>query len=431
MGIFRNDPQPYQQVNRLPVSALTTGDQPPRTSVAGAIAMVCVLASQLNAAPVQQQSPGTAAWNVPAAVAQVPFTRSQPASPAPDPAALRPVQVAVLTLIYGDQPVPSGPIPPAKFAGLVRSWDPPRSEPPALIKIVPLTFTYGDQPIGSRQASRNLEGRGAWDAPFQRQSSVGTAAWNVPLVVQFIPSTRAAAQVPALDPPVQPLARIAPLTLVYGQQPPATGPLSPTQREILGIVAPWWPSASASPNAAWNITIATVSQPTPRRPDPTLIRFAWEPAFVYPESEGASAGWNVPQAPFVPSARLQSHILQQSETIARQRRTFTPQPAAVQQFVPAARTGPIAVFFPRDRFDAAYIRRFIAPLIGIIETDALSAVIQVTPRFTGIVSVSAELAAVLDSIERMEGTIGIAPRLDGIVQVGPRFAGIILIRPES
>lgn len=460
MGIWRNDPQPVQLPPRVPASALTTGSQPPRNAVAGAIAMACILASwpaqgeprpiqpiqgrsqiapltlvygqqppridpmpevqarvaiaswpedreprlqfnnqqperryvvaqtlkygsqppvagplttiELNIAVRSWDSPfqsppqleGTAGWNIPvAAAAQVPFARITVGWPTSDQYGQKSSQIAPLTLVYGDQPPVAGALSPAELGTFVRSWEPPRSEPPQLVKIAPLTLLYGQQPpvVGALSVTQ-LSIIGVESAWWPAQSENDNAGWNVPIAAQtFLPAAR-------------------------------------FQSHIL-VEAPWWNAQSENENAAWNV--AVVSQPTPFTPQLHVGR-SWDPPFLFPQELEFNAGWNVPAivSPFIPNFKLQGQLL--------------------------------AAWRPADPRAPGW-RNIVQPgaAVLIVETDALTGTVRIVPRLVGIVAVLAELSGTDQAVERFEGLVSSSPRLIGVVGVVPRLGGKIIIRPVS
>lgn len=216
--------------------------------------------------------------------------------------------IVPLTLVYGSQPPLVGPLSVVETNIAVRSWDAARQEPPALIgsaawnipavapafvpfvrqgqpaalidwgaqkstSIVPLTFTYGDQPLSdAKRVARHLAWR-AWDVLFvQPPQPIGTAAWNVPpIIVSGVPFTPLPGSILAswqIDWRAQSAGKIAPLTLVYGQQPPSQGALIVPQITAILAPAPTWGAQSEPDNAHWNVPIIIAQVPFFRSPIP-------------------------------------------------------------------------------------------------------------------------------------------------------------------
>jgi hypothetical protein len=197
MGIFYNPPPPGNQgpVNStppLPHAPQATGEsQPPRRQVAAALAMVAVLAS----------------WPADLEPRLHPKNASQN-------------KIAPLTLTYGAQPTPTSALSTLELAQLVATW----------------AQTWGTQ------------------------TAPGSAAWNVPPTLVVLPHVPAqghiwtASEPPWVAPP-RPVT-IAPLALVYGQQPPINPPLSVVEYgQLVGAWAQGW-AAQRPPKNGWNVSAA-------------------------------------------------------------------------------------------------------------------------------------------------------------------------------
>lgn len=223
---------------------------------------------------------------------------------------LRPISlVAPLTQAYGNPPVPSGPlsvtellvvgawqpswtgspqpqptagwnIPLVGFvpyttppASVLAAWQPAAQLPQASRSVAPLTLVYGNQPPAVRPAVPQA----AWTPPWVSVTPpLGTAAWNVPLVgfVPFSvppPSVLAAWQTSPSAPSI--LRAIAPLVLVYGDQPP----LVALQRVLRGVVCGWWeppfPRLAAT-SVTWLVQGASIVQTPVHIQDSSESRYA-------------------------------------------------------------------------------------------------------------------------------------------------------------
>lgn len=339
MGIFRSDPQPVQLTPHVPASALTTGSQPPRIASQLAMAMAVVgmawpqpgephpiqpLQGRSQIAPLTlvygQQPPRIDAmprvqFNTVLRVSwpedkepRLQFNNEQPDRR----------YVAPLTLVYGSQPPVTGPL----SSVAARSWDPVLQIPnrqtrsaawdvPVTVSSVPffrapvlwtpadwsaqkgpqfapLTLVYGDQPPLLVRSPR------AFDTPsVLPQRPIGSAAWDVPAVISSqVPFVRQAVVYVPIDWSAQRGSQIAPLLLVYGQQPPVNGNITPA--ELNELVRSWdvtWSAQSQAANAGWNVP-PIVSQPIPFVRQRHAILYAWQPPFFYAESDPNNAGWN-------------------------------------------------------------------------------------------------------------------------------------------
>lgn len=410
MGIFYNDPQPTQRAPRLPASALTTGSQPPRNAVAGAIAMATILA----------------AW---------------PAQGEPRP--IQPMQgrsqIAPLTLQYGQQPPIAGSITPTEMSIVRSSW-PDEGEPrlqqhnhyPERRRyIAPQTLVYGQQPpvAGAITPTElNIAVR-SWDPPFlYPESEANSAGWNIPApIASQVPYTRVTISWPPDGSLAQRTTQIAPLTLVYGQQPPIVA---------IRILAPppqWWSAQSAPPSAAWNVPVVGVNQPAPYRVQNYTVRFAWEAPFQYPSSDGDSAGWNVPVvvASFVPIGRLQPQISPVSYWTQEPRRFVVPASTAAA-FIPrsAYRAHLFAAWIASPQY--SQLRRYLVQAgVASTETNALTGLISVAPTLAGSVLVAPTLDARILTAVELQGIVDTSPQLRGVILVSPVLLGRILVRPEQ
>lgn len=299
MGIFRSDPQPVQLTPHVPASALTTGSQPPRIASQLAMAMAVV----------------GMAW--PQAGEPHPIQPMQGRS-----------QIAPLTLVYGQQPPIAGPLSVTETAIAVLSWEPARSEPPKLIgsaawnapvvilpvgpitpqemavvrsaweppapippfpvKIAPLTLVYGQAPpVDGPLTETELNIAIAPLAWWPPQNARPSAAWNIPPIAAGVPFTPLPLNIVGswqTDWRAQSAGLIAPLTLVYGQQPPVQGPL--TVPSLTAILSPRdiWTSQSEPDNAHWNVPPISAFLSFARLPQSVLA--AWLP----PDSGAQSRG---------------------------------------------------------------------------------------------------------------------------------------------
>lgn len=499
MSIWYNDPQPQQRINRLPASAFVVGGIPPKTAVAAAIAMACVLAAHpaegepRRIQPFQGRSqiaPLTLTYGQqPPRIDAMPRVQAQTIriswpedrEPRLQYKNQQPERryIVAQTLVYGQQPPIVGPLSVLEMAIVRASWEPPFQYPPELewIAAVNIPAVVNNPPYpGAMTLSRPI----AWEAAFRYpESEPNSASWNVPAAQNYISPNAtpwwigAAWREPfpdiqfsggfapavtsdqppvcgALSPtelsllraswePARPeppaLVKIAPLTLVYGQQPPAVGSLSVAQLSIVGREPTWWPAQSENDNAGWNAPFvvptfvpaarfqmhilaeaawwnaqsenenaawnaAVVSQPVPFAPQRHIVRSLWEPPFLFPQQLEYNAGWNVPAivSPFTPSAKLRGHIL--------------------------------TAWRPEDPRAQGW-RWIVQPGVAIVETDALTGIVRIVPRLAGIVTVSSKLSANEEAIERLKGIVISGPRLVGVVQIVPRFGGKIIIRPVS
>lgn len=192
--------------------------------------------------------------------------------PAPEP---RQTYPKVLPVTQGAQPKPAGPLGGSvSVLSAIGVWATLAAVPMPTQKplnVAPLTLVYGQQPPRI-------------DPSPKVQARVVIASWPE-------------AGEPRLQfKNQQPERRyIAPLTLTYGQQPPTAGPLSVQE---MAIARSSWEPPFVFPQELEGIAAVcvppVVNNPPPRTLDQSIVRQTWEPAFQYPESEPNSASWNVP-----------------------------------------------------------------------------------------------------------------------------------------
>jgi hypothetical protein len=238
------------------------------------------------------------------------------------------VSIAPLTLTYGTQPSPQPPLAGPAFAA-ISAWPQPawssQAAPKSLAWFVPPgSAPYTPYPYALIGASwpADLEPRltrpndrrqtivtltlptgtspppqpplamadlvtivGSWPTSWDAQSSGKNAAWNVPPLLVSLPYTPLPRLIwQAWEPPwIQPPApvAVAPLTLVYGAQPPPAAGLSSS--DITALVASWattWDAQTAPKSAAWNVPPILVQVPYAVLPQ--AIRSAWEPPWIAP-----------------------------------------------------------------------------------------------------------------------------------------------------
>jgi hypothetical protein len=207
-----------------------------------------------------QTGPESAAWNVPAAVAvQVPFRRDAVPWPTLDWAAVPGPGIVPFTLVYGQQP-PTWAAPAIWWPALDWAWQGPG--PTAAWNMPPVVsaFTsFGRAPVVGAVLD--------WTA----QGPAPNAAWNVVAAVVSVPPPlrRDPVWTAVLDWLAQTGQRVAPLALVYGQQPPT----------LALPVAYWppldWPSWTAPPSAAWNVPVVVVSVVPVFRPPLAWVSLDW------------------------------------------------------------------------------------------------------------------------------------------------------------
>lgn len=333
------------------VSAPTNPDQPPRI---GAPIPAPILQSWQPPDPMPWQRPPSVAAILPTGTAPIPNSFYSPTEIVAIVGAW-PIDVGpVLPRFTPPSVVPSFPVvsqPPITrpiatptYAGIVSSWAQDWGAQSAP-KSIPATQGTAPIPSGPLSVTEVTSIVGAWAQDWPAQKAAPNAGWNVPpvlIVLPYAPPQRhiwTAWEPPFVAPP-KPV-QIAPLTLVYGQQPTPTAPLSvsevstivsswPTSwdaqtgpkslpstqgtapvpcgplsvPEITNIVAAWptaWDAQKAAPNASWNVPPVLVVLPYVA--PPRLLWTAWEPAWVQPPVPVAIAPLTLPtgQQP-VPSA---------------------------------------------------------------------------------------------------------------------------------
>ena len=248
-GIYRLDPQPTQRGTFRPIPA--QGDAPPLVEKSNRYQLATI----------------RAAWVPP---------------PPPPPRDRR--YIVVLVRAYGDPPPISGGLQVPRLMQHVAAmaWKPPPPLPtlPARRFIAPQTLEYGDAPPragGLRAPVRLAVAINAWTpGPRLPTKPLPTAAWNFTLTVDSPPVVSGLRQ-PVLffsqfalwkmpDPlPTLPARQyIAPQTLAYGDQPPATGGAADIDVYSLVYSVAWQPAPPSlprlQPTAAWNFD-AIISGP--------------------------------------------------------------------------------------------------------------------------------------------------------------------------
>lgn len=261
----------------------------------------------------------------------------------------KPLNVAPLTLAYGQQPPNVGPLPRVQAQTIIASW-PDAGEPRLQFKnqqperryIVALSLVYGQQPpiAGPLSVQEMAIARTSWEPPFQfpqelegiaavyippvvnnpppfspqqhvvrfaweppfvyPESEANSAGWNVPVVAQSYLGPNqvpwwigASWRDPLLD--IQYSGGFVPSAAV-GDQPPVVGSLSATEMAI----ARWsWEPARPEPPALIKVaplTLAYGQQAPNVGPLPQLVYIvAQTPAIWWPsQSEPDNAHWNVP-----------------------------------------------------------------------------------------------------------------------------------------
>lgn len=285
-----------------------------------------------------QSAPRSTAWATPLVpfLAHVPlpahvWTAWDPPFVSPP----RPITVAPLTLPYGTQPQPQSALSVLELAQIVSTWSQPwdaQTAPkgagwnvpplvaafvpstrlPALIwtawvepwvrpqtpvVIAPLTLVYGQAPqpqppLSTLELAQIVS---TWAVSWEAQSAAKNASWNVPPLLTVLPHVQLPGPIwTAWEPPFlspQRLITIAPLTLVYGNQPAVQPPLT---RTAAGIILSAWPvdlePRLSRPNAERTriapLTLTYGQQPPRRAALPLaqlrLISGTWEPPFVSP-----------------------------------------------------------------------------------------------------------------------------------------------------
>jgi hypothetical protein len=289
--------------------------------------------------------------------------------------AQKPLNVVPLTLKYGQQPPVQGPLTPAELNVVIRSWDAASQSPP------PMEGTAGWN-VPSALASKAPFARVAitWplpDSAAQKPAAIAplTLVYGQQPCAFYSPEqslVRGTWEPPCAEPPAP--VKIAPLTLAYGQQPPTTGPLSATQQQILGTVSPWWLWQSENDSAAWNVPAPAPSFVPFTRFQPNVDALWWNAQFP----SAVLIAWN------------QQMVLSQG-------------------------------------------KRWIAPFAGgvvVVETDALTGIVRIMPALTGVIHISSDLTGVVKTGAGLEGMVSTGPQLKGIVQIGPRLTGKIIILPS-
>lgn len=148
----------------------------------------------------------------------------------PDPQPYqRPLTIAPLRIVYGNQP-PLGNWPAEViFNEVLRvSWEPPPPTPwQRPLTIAPLRIVYGSQPPPRNDALKMETVLASWPTGFEYQAPQLTelaATITLPPVVTFVPFVRLPDHVfRSWEAPLQvtqPVNNDAPLSLVYGDQPP-------------------------------------------------------------------------------------------------------------------------------------------------------------------------------------------------------------------
>ena len=279
MGIYYHAPQPTQAAAHVPIP--NQGNQPPRSSIVRM--QVAVGSWPIGYEPAQYRRN---------------FSR---------------VSIAPLTLVYGNQPpIPSG----VNARQINNTW--PRSYEVASylgnfsrVKIAPLTLVYGNQPPRlSRDERKSID---AWFALDGRvRTPVRSAAWDVTVFVGNVPPSLWQQQIWMAwnreQAPVQRLNNFAPLTFVYGDQPP---PLSLTAlRQVLRQYgAPDWRAQSSASTAAWNIPSSITGDDPPPKVMP------W-----YTFADWFEITWSSQHANAVTSLLTPSSEITTSEWLIRSRR---------------------------------------------------------------------------------------------------------------
>jgi hypothetical protein len=135
--------------------------------------------------------------------------------------------------------------------------------------------------------------RALWPEPtWSSQSEPDNASYNIAPVIQPPYAARALFYAqrglwPETTWPAQSAARIAPQTLIYGDQPP----------RLRGPQAFWpqvvWTAQSVSPNAGWNVAAPIVASVPPPIPQWHIWQ-AWQPVQAIAQGSGIGASWNIP-----------------------------------------------------------------------------------------------------------------------------------------
>ena len=209
----------------------------------------------------------------------------------PDPTAggVQPkVQIAPLTLAYGDQPPIAGPLSIVE-AGLIRS----RWELDALVQRGPNSAAWNTGLVPYVPLNEAITG--SWLQSVDGIQRRGLIATLVPQVIAQPPFTSVANGLIAASWQQVDIAQrrsvIAPLTLVYGSQPIPDDALTTNELNAIGS---WW-AAVVTPlaqikNAAWNVPLVTpASQPIPHIP--TIEIASWSVPYLI--QRPARSAWNL------------------------------------------------------------------------------------------------------------------------------------------
>lgn len=322
--IFYPPPDPVQLQPRRFVPIPPQGQQPPRRNPASLFAQV--LASWPTGLEYQPPRllPSAATLPQPVVAGVVPFTRLSgsvlsswlPADPTPQ----RLTTIAPLTLVYGDQPPRNTGLMADMFAEVLACWptgyeyQPPRSmpsvatiPPPVVVSYVPfarqpasvlsswlpgdpipqprsavapLTLVYGAQPVPSSTAGDMALVLASWPTGLEYQpprSLPSAATLPQPVVAPGVPFTRLPSSILSSwlpgDPLPQPRATmVAPLTLVYGDQPPRFDVPLPS--------AGWWadPATPQAPRpVAAVVTVPPLAVSVAHTAYPYGVIQSWQP----------------------------------------------------------------------------------------------------------------------------------------------------------
>lgn len=441
MGIFRQDPQPFQRPPKVPAVAMVTPSQPPQIarSLAMMLAVVGMAWPQPNEPALHQQNrnpkqiaPLTLVYGQePSRIAPMPKVQAQSVIASwPDDKEPR-LQfnnqypgnrryIAPLVLTYGQQPPIQGPLTATELNLAVRLWDQPFVSPqsePFSAPFAPAPTVQADQPFARTPYAQLASWQVVdWRAPQRPQSASWLAHQFVPQrpevsrtvlqswVVDVVPIQCSESIAPSVAPtvsdnppivgsitpaemsvvkqswePARPeppqTVKVAPLTLVYGQNPPLDGPLSEVELNVLVGQTPgvWWGAQQASPNASWNVPVVSGFLPFTRTPQSVLN--AWLP----PDNSAQSRG---PIAPLTlvygnqPSTRPALSV-QQRTAIDAPRESWSAQSVApnagwnvpvVSAFIPNARQRPQILASWQEPWRRENARIYVAPLIVTAST---------------------------------------------------------------
>jgi hypothetical protein len=353
--------------------------------------------------------------------------------PPPEP---RQAYPKVLPVTQGAQPRPTGPLGgAAAVLAAIGVWAAVAATPmPAQkpLNVAPLTLAYRQQPplTGPLTATELNVAIRSWDAAFQSSPLLeDTAGWNVPAAAASqVPFARVVITWPLPDPATQKSPQTAPLALVYGQMPPAIGPAA----QIAILVRAWDASFQYLQEsefiAGWNVPPTLVAQ-VPFRADTIIVRQAWEPGFQYPQESEYLAGW-IPaaaQQPFVPFARLQSHILAAAIWWNAQSEGDNAPwniPAVVSPTIPNARLQSHILASWLTDARAQRDRSFVTAS-GVLSAQivAFSGDLSIAARFSGKTETSPRFSGETRTLAQFHGTISISPRFSGALIVTPLFDG--------